>query len=540
MRLAVLLAIFLAGAWLRLDQLPNQVLTNDEWHALNQLIAATPADFLFSFGFSDHSIPLTLLYWYEAEWFGLSEWGMRWPMLAAGLILLLLFPLWLARWHGWRAAWLFAALLALSPLLVNYSRYARPYAITLLLGYVAHYAFWRYWTRAEGRLRSGLLYGVGAALSAWLHLVSLPFVMAPLLLAAGPAWRQWKRGEGARLRRLLALGVPTGLLLALLIGPPLLADPAALANKAGRDLPGADAFYGVWFTWLGTPSAAAVIGCLGLASLGLPRLWRQEPLCKGALLGLLLTLALLLISRPSWLYHPLALGRYLLPAQVLLLAAVALGADRLAAALARNGARWAGLPVLLLPLFILLLRTPLADTLRHPNSHTLHSVFQDDYRQDGRRERYLVRDIPLSPWWMTLRQRPAASVTIAVAPMQNYSPRWDAPRWERLGRQRVVPGLLAGLCLDAREGEPPLNRRFAFRNMPHLADDAEIEAAKVGLVVFQKPFPDVRGSGSPWVGVDRAHCLDAVRARFGGTLYEDDKIAVFAVRRSAASGVHAR
>lgn len=535
-----LMAAFLLGAWLRLDQLPNQVLTNDEWHAVNQLIVATPRQFLFSFGFSDHSIPLTLLYWFEAQCFGLSELGMRWPMLLAGLLTLILFPLWVSRRHGWRVALPFALLLAVSPLLINYSRYARPYALTLLLGYVAHYAFWRYWTRTSGGTRYGLLYGVCAGLSSWLHLVSLPFVMAPLILAGVPAARNWRRDGGEGGRRLLRLAVPSVLAIALLIGPPLLADPAALANKAGRDLPGQDAFVGVWHTWLGTPSRAAVLACLGLAVVGLPRLWRQEPLLKGALLGALLTLAVLLATQPSWLYHPLALGRYLLPAMIPLLLAVAVGTTELASTAERRWGSRVVPPVLLLPLVVLLVRTPLADTLRHPNSYTLHSTFQDDYRQDGRRERYLVRDIPLSPWWATLRARPPASVTIAVAPFQVYSPRWDAPRWEALGRQRVIPGFLAGLCLAGGAGEPPIDARFVLRNGAHLAVPEEMAALRVGLVVFQKPFPDVRGSGMPWVGADTAHCLDAQRARFGAPSYEDDKIVVFSVNRAVGPSVHAQ
>jgi 4-amino-4-deoxy-L-arabinose transferase-like glycosyltransferase len=83
--------------------------------------------------FSDYSIPLTFLYWIEARVFGLSEPRMRWPMMLASLLTLILFPVWVSRHLGWRVALVFALLLAISPLLSNYSRNARPYVLDCIV-----------------------------------------------------------------------------------------------------------------------------------------------------------------------------------------------------------------------------------------------------------------------------------------------------------------------------------------------------------------------------------------------------------------------
>ncbi len=528
--LVFLLVIAGVGAWLRLDQFGLQVVTDDEWHALVQLFSGSPGQFLLSFGYADYSIPLALLYWCEAAWFGITEWGMRWPMLSAGLLILLLFPLRASSRLGWRVALLFALLLAISPLLINYSRQARPYGLTLLLGYLAHWAFLRYSTRDEGRLWSGLLYGGSTALAGWLHLVSLPFVLAPFLPAGLAALRGWRHDQGAAVLGLLRLGLPSALLIALLIGPPLLADPGALLNKAGSDMPTWDTLLGVWHTWLGTPLSVAVLVCLGLAAAGLPRLWRDEPLTRSVLLGLFLALALLLMARPAWIHSPLAFARYLLPAQPLLLLAVAVGAVRLADAVARRWGGRAAIPVLALPVVLLLAQTPLAETMRKPNGNALHSTFQADYRTGRHGAREIIRDrTPLSAWWTTLRSHPRASLTIAAAPYYHYSPRWDAPRWEALGRQRVVPGFLTGLCVGRRDGEPPRDPRFVLRNAVHLADAADLRAKGIDMVVFQKPYRDMNRVDGNRFGEDTAHCLEVLRRRFGGVLYEDDKIAVFPV-----------
>ena len=528
-----LTAILIFGAWLRLDQFAYQVVTDDEWHALFQLITHSPRQFLLSFGFSDYSIPLTLLYWNEANWFGLSELGMRWPMMLAGLLILILFPVWVSRHLGWRVALVFALLLAISPLLVSYSRNARPYALTLFLGYLAHYAFFRYWNHHEGRTATGVLYGLSAALSSWLHLISLPFVVAPILLASFPALMAWRKGNHAPMRRLLRLGAPTALLTATLILPPLFSDPGAMLTKSGSDLPTIDTLTGVWHTWLGSPSPFAVLVCLGLATLGVARVWKEAPLAKSAVLGLFLTLILLLLTRPAWIHNPLTFGRYLLPSMVLLLLAIAAGAETLASRMAPKRGSLLSLPILLLPVVLLMSVSPLRETMQRPNSYTLHSYFQFDYRKDHQivKERMEAR-IPLSPWWATHRNSPRESVLIAVAPFYYFSPKWDAPRWERLSTQRVIPGFLSGLCSDRRDGELPDDGRFAMRNAVHLGNDAALQRKRVDFIAFQKPYWERHNEAPILIGADTAHCLDVLRAKLSKPTYEDDKIVVFTLQHS--------
>src|SRR5271169_5165996 len=181
---ATLGAAVLIGAYLRLDQILSQVLIDDEWHAVHEVLQRTPAAMLVDFGWADYSIPLGILDWYEARWFGLSEIVLRAPMLACGLATLVVLPLYVARRVGRATAAVFAVLLAISPLLVIYSRMARPYAITLLLGWIAHGAFARYYASARGHAPAGFVYAVTAALASWLHPIAGPFVLAPLLWGA--------------------------------------------------------------------------------------------------------------------------------------------------------------------------------------------------------------------------------------------------------------------------------------------------------------------------------------------------------------------
>src|SRR5271169_5351525 len=81
----VLALALVVGVWLRWYQLRTQVLLDDEWHAVHQVLHSDAFGIATSFGFADHSIPLTLYYRFLALHGGLTEWVMRLPMLLAGI-----------------------------------------------------------------------------------------------------------------------------------------------------------------------------------------------------------------------------------------------------------------------------------------------------------------------------------------------------------------------------------------------------------------------------------------------------------------------
>jgi len=518
------------GAWLRVDQFGAQVLIDDEWHAVHQLLRLSPSQMWLDFGHADYSIPLGLLYGLESRAFGLTETLMRWPMLVCGLATLLLFPLYVAPRLGRATAAVFALLLAISPLLVIYSRMARPYAITLLLAWSAHAAFHRFESESRGRAAAAAAYAIAATLAAWLHPVIAPFVVAPFLWTGTSLLRDAQVVRGPRLRRLLALGIATGVPMAALLLPPLLAHPESLAVKAGVDRPGLDTLFGAWYAWLGTPSTLAVLACCALAAIGAREVWRALPVARTGVLGILLTLVAVVWAGVAWSHNPLTLARYLLPFAPLLLVAAAAGAVALArrvAAPGRGARNTAAVVVCLAPAAALAIDTPLTEIARHPNAQADHLVYHVDFRPE--RNPYLpyMAKIPLSPFWARLAAEPRGSLRIAAAPFYFESYDWDAPRWERTSGQTVIPGFLTGLCVDARAGEVPRSPAFRFDNAVHLADPAALVAHRVDWVVWQKPFVQTgRGRPEP-IGAATAHCEAALRARFGAPSYEDDALVAF-------------
>jgi hypothetical protein len=525
----VLVTAVAIGAYLRLDQIGSQVLIDDEWHALHQVMHRLPSSMFLDFGFADYSIPLGILYWYVAQWTGLSELSMRMPMLVCGLVTLVALPLYVARRTSPSVAAVFALLLAVSPLLVIYSRMARPYAVTFLLGWAAHAAYQRYARPGGAHVGAGAAYASAATLAAWMHPIVAPFVVAPLLWGLA---RMRGESQAARTRaflRLLALGLATGIAMCAVLLPPLVANAHSMTAKSGIDHPNIRTFVGVWYAWLGTPSTAVVIACLVLALAGSRDVWRALPEARTGLLGVGLVLLALLVTRPMFIYNPISCARYLLPFVALLLLSIAAGGVRVGVWATRRlrSPQEAAMAIALIPAVALAAQTPLRPMLSRPNSETLHFLYHFDFRPGRNPYPPYMAGIPLSRFWQDLASRPAQSVRIAAAPFYFESYDWDAPRWERISRQRVIPGFLTGLCVDERPGETPDTPAFRLRNAVHLADAGEIARNRIDLVVWQKPYTRVTQGRPSVVGADTAHCEAVLRARFGAPVYEDAVLAAF-------------
>jgi hypothetical protein len=302
-------------------------------------------------------------------------------------------------------------------------------------------------------------------------------------------------------------------------------------------MPTLDTGIGVWYAWLGTPSTAVVAGCVVLAACGAGPVWRALPEVRSGALGILLTLAAVMISRPMWSFNAIALGRYLLPVLPLLLLAVAAGAIRIARAVATSPTlprRIAAGCIAVVPCVALAAQSPLAPLLRHPNGQTQHFSYYFDFRPE--RNPYLahMQGIPLSPFWSGLAAQSAGTLRIAAAPFYFESYDWDAPRWERISGQAVVPGYLTGLCVDKRAGELPADRAFAFANAVHLANGRSMAQKRIDYVVWQKPYARDNAGRRQTVGDDTAACEGVLRTRFGKPAFEDAALIAFRIADAEA------
>ncbi len=523
---ALLLSLAI-GAFLRLDQITAQVLIEDEWHAVHQLIYSSPQRVLSSFGNADYSIPLTLYDWALADWIGLGELGLRLPMLVAGIATVVALP-WAMRGRlDDRSVALFALLLAVSPFLVSYSRIARSYAVTLLGVYAAFWCLERA-TRGRGiRWPPATGYAVLCGLVVWTHVVTGPFLVAPLIAM----WWSAGRGRGLPVRPLVLLTGLTGAAMAVAVLPPLLGDPQAVTGKAGVDRLTFQTIVGALHLWTGSDSRTVVLLALAFAAIGWSTVWRATPIARWALLGTALTCVALLVMQPWWVDRPLAFARYLLPAVPLILLFVAAGIVRAGDIALRMMRKDEAHPAWMLAgaaalLALWVLTSPYADLLQRPNSYEQHSYFQLDYRVQHNPIRVAFDTFPISAFWTGLASAPPETITVAVAPFRYATYQWPAPLWERASRQRVIPAFLWGTCEPWLAGEVPPDRRFRFRNAVHVRDEERLAMKGVDYLAYHKiaenPQPD---------------CESWLRKRYGAPHYEDPTFVVWSVRRSAGTGM---
>jgi len=526
--LFAIVIVIIIGIYFRLDQFLLQILIDDEWHAVNQLLKSNPADIFTSFGHADHSIPLTLFYWFEAKFFGLSEVLMRWPVMLCGLLTLLLFSIYAYKKFHYKEAVLFGFLLASSPLLITYSRRARPYAITLFLVYFSHWLFYKYINNPNRRLFYGLIYCTSAALAIWLHLIVAFFIAAPFIyeffkFIIKPNGEKWQK-----FKPLLYLGVTVLLLLSLLILPPLINDMSALSDKSGSSLITLDTLIGSIFMWFGSYSSIMVL-CFSLfAIMGLPRLIKISDVSKSVLFGFMLTFIVILVIRPAFAQYSITFTRYVLPIIPLILMSVAIGFFvfiDLCTSKLRNQTTVMIVNIITVLVFItsVFITSPTRGLLTYPNSQSLHAKYNYDFRKGRNDMDHSINSRMISGFWQTLSSQPM-HYKIAVAPWFYGSFHWDAPRWEQISKQYTIPGFLTGLCTKVRTGELPDNKdRFDFRNVSFLNNPEDVKSRNIDFIVYQKParlnFSDIYGT--------LENCDVALQNLYGSPYYEDELIIVF-------------
>lgn len=333
--LAAALAIAVgAGVLLRLWKLPDQVVADDEMHAVWAALRHPAGHLATSYGLYAYCLPLTALDRLVMDGGGaLTETVLRAPVVIAGLLLLAAVPLWTARTlrggairEGEAAIWA-AWLTAGSPLLVLHGRWARSYGPMVLLTTLALAAFWAWWR--DGRGRWAPVYVACASLAAWFNLLAAPLVVAPLLFAGAEwAFRRTRipRRKGALTGLVAAaLGLAAGV--ALFLIPARSSLERLLARRAGEAEWSPEAWLGALQMLAGTREAWLAVLFWGVALWGFRTLWTADRrLALFTLVPVAVQSVALLVLRPTSSHAPEVLSRYLLPALplVLLWTAVAL------------------------------------------------------------------------------------------------------------------------------------------------------------------------------------------------------------------------
>lgn len=516
------LGIFLLAAVLRLWQLGDQILIDDEWHAIHRLMSAGYAEIFLSLGHADYSIPLTLMFRLLAETIGLHEWQMRILPLLSGTATVVLVPQLLRQWLNGRERLLLAALLAISPQLIHFSRYARPYAMMVLLGLVAVLMLWQWWEQG-GRWRA-VLFACCTVLAAWMHPLSALFSGAALLwFGVAGLWRWRRQGRACDLGHLLLLGCLTVAASCALLLPPMLADPWSIAAKTGEGQISALTLLRSWELTVGTSQKFMALLLLALALVGAAVLARRDlvfTLFWAWLAGFsLLVIALL---EPAWIQNAAVLVRYMAIAIPMALMLVAIGLHTVLRLLARIR-----LPAPLLTgtalLFFcaLLVAGPLWSIYGPRNQFANAARYLLDYDFERSLFSGIYGPVELPEADRRMMAEPGRW-EIIEAGWHFESPHSALSQYQRLHRLSMRIGMLSGLCNDWDWGELRTNtdQRIVLNRFLFLSELLDRPVKTNRFVVFRHvlpfewsrelPAPDdciqafVEAYGPPWMDTPEA------------------------------------
>jgi len=529
-RILLVIVLFTASAlaaWLRTHGLSGQVVLDDEWHAIHKLAAASYGDIFRTFGLADHSIPLTLLYKLVADTVGLTEARLRALQAACGIALV---PL--CGWLAWRAtrdapaAGLFAFLVCGAPFLVFWSRFARPYAITLLLVVACVAATWAW--RSRRSLSLAAVAVVTGALAAWFHTIAGIYGAIACLFVFAEDLFVPPSGDRAarRWRASLGLGIAMAAGMALLLAPPWIEDSESLFGKAGIDHPGLSSLARLAaIVWGGVPVPVMAIACL-CAAWGALVLFRRERrlaiylLLLGALPG-----ATLAIIGASWISAGQNFLRYQLPLLPLLLFFASVGATGIARASSGARAEPAAWLAALGLSIAYLVATPAIAQVRRLGTWYGHISYHWDYRYRWMDYQRADRTYDPPRFYRELGRLPPGTLTVIEAPFE-----WEAP-FEQLAyyatfhRQHELFGMLHDLCMEGpRVGEVPDDPRFRFRLFVFLDDPGKVRASGARYLVLHLAMPH----GKPFP--EGGRCLAKLEALYGKPMELDDRVAVFDLR----------
>lgn len=529
--LLALAGIFAVGFYLRWHQLLDQILSDDEWHAVRTAVRETYLQMLT--GFSSSAVPLfSMIYKALVDSVGGSELFFRLPPLLAGLTLIVVFPWALpADTLGPRGRLTFAGLLAISPLLIYFSRYARPYAISVLITTLGLFAFYRWWRREPGRW--GVLVVVCGVFGPAFHLTTITTVAAPFAWAFYEIWRGRAERTAAEVWR---LGLQTGILVILAVSPPILLDYRAIDSRAGASQVS-------WLTFRESlPLLAGLDGKVaillaGVALAGLLLLARRQPRFAALLVfTTLITVLGTALSGADSVQVPIVFVRYslwLAPFFLLLVAVAAEAAlKRLPAPLA-----YTALALVLAGLFYL---GPWINAYGRVNSWPHHAIFQYTYRDDSPFS-YERRPPHIPDLYHQLAKEPAGSLRIAEGPFYSEWHNNPLTYYQEIHQQRVLAGMLGFSCDRAAINQLPAGTaRLYLRNAVDLSRRKDLKDHGIDIVILHKnTFRELprflrnvtrvpTSNLPPENNLER--CLSGYRRSLGKPFYEDDTLIAYDLR----------
>lgn len=382
------------GIFLRMDQIDRQVILDDEWHSIHNALEHSYAHIASHITPRGACVPLSLFYKFLMETVGLEEWGLRGLQLFFGAGAVVVLPLVIRGYFSNATAILFSFLLAISPLHIFYSRFARPYSITVFLTGLAVFHLLR-WSR-EGRPVSVCGYVLCSSVAIYFHLTSA-FAVLPALgyLWIVVLWRRWTASRTnspapgvflPTVQSLLIISLFLSAGLSIWIWPLRESLPDLMKVVGSGDVTVNSLTRAVRLL-CGVAAPEVCLGVLFFLGVGCYRTFQRDRVVFGYLAWIIVFhLAGILLTNPYFIEVPLTFARYVLPILPMCMILVAEGLHGTSACIQSacgyqpsRAASLAASAVFAAALYTLYSAGPLPRIHGRVNSFTGHSVWQENY-----------------------------------------------------------------------------------------------------------------------------------------------------------------
>ena len=512
--------IFCLGLFLRLYQVTDQIILDDEWHGLDFTINNSLWYLLTHFTYAGaNCIPLNLYIRLLYEYIGWSEISLILPSIISGLTSLFIFPLLVKKIFNSRVSLIFMFLFAISPLVVFYGRVCRPYSVYTFFGFLSIILLY-FWTLNNKKLFF-FLYAVTGILCVYFHLMGAVFVFIPIgcvlflkLLKDKKIISQNKVIVAPGYFNLIFLGLITLFSILLLFYWPYIQRLSFLnQQKAEFDLGSLTGFFHIV---CGTSNNLICIILWVFFIIGLILMLR-----KNLLLGAIFTsvfffyFGVLIIARSNFTEVPLVMARYFIPGFPIVFLCVAFGMDRLISISARifllkykvscficltgifflAGLFWAG---------------PFKQVYVKPNNFMNHSAFQESYepmnwgtpkKSHVFQKRYAVTEQNISNFYKQLALQKDSSKIIEF-PMylgnhfnlfyyyQHFHKKEVAigyiPLIKNFQNERSMGFIYGNMTVDQVFSKVNKQEKLRFKNLINLLNFEDIKESHSDYVVFHK------------------------------------------------------
>ncbi|MBF0463718.1 MAG: glycosyltransferase family 39 protein [Nitrospirae bacterium] len=520
----VLILPVVAGCFLRLYMITEQIIADDEWHGIHAIFTFSYHHIFSHFGFCDYCIPLAAYYKFMAENFFLSEMVVRTPELFFGIISLVIFPLVVRNLINRRVGNVFACFLAISPIHIFYSRYARPYVIVVFFSFLGLIAFYK-WLHGGRDKRWLWTYIVCAIIGPYFHLTVLPVLFAPLCILVGD---KLIYKNDIPVKEIIKLFVIVLAALGILLSLPVVVGMSDLSGKLGHDRVSLDTVYETFKLFIGVYNYWILYLALPLIIAGILSIVKFP---KKFLLYLSILFVLQLVfsifSNSSNISIPMVLARYCLSLQpfvILLLSAGFIAFYDFIKNITKSRIFSYMVSFTVFALFVFFY--PLKNIYYFPNNWTNHPKFQAYYGDTN--PEYSLHPEKIPKFYYQLATLPKGNITILEVPWYyEWSCNTNYTNYQFIHGQYVMIGFVGGLYAWTRSGElPVLKKGIAFRHFYHVSLYKSLPS-KIKYVVFHKNLQ--KETGYPVEYIDVTPWIKTYTDVFGKPVYEDSLIVVFDV-----------